>query len=297
MPRSLLRCCKEVYTNLRRSRTSNRRKPSAAPVKCMPCCISRAWRNHGEACRCFWSNSWRGCAISAIASRRTSWCPRRRLEAHADAHSTRDALPLRAAGQVQRAESAFDAAARSQPARARLDDHGARAALEQVDAYGNISHLLTIEEPHREIRIVVQGVVETADTEGRQDDGPLSPLAYLAPTALTAPNERLRLRASSRAVEHARSAPARSARRGGLRRGALQVRHQRRAGQRRRRPSRAAKAFARITPTSTSPRRARSGFRRATSAATSTPATPTMRRAMPGSMSGSARRSAGRAST
>ena len=40
----------------------------------------------------------------------------------------------------------------------------------------------TIEEPHREIQIVVHGVVETADTEARQDDGPLSPLAYLAPT-------------------------------------------------------------------------------------------------------------------
>jgi transglutaminase-like putative cysteine protease len=64
--------------------------------------------------------------------------------------------------------------------------------LEQVDAYGNISHLLTIEEPHREIRIVVHGVVETADSEGRQDDGPLSPLAYLSPTALTAPNDDLR---------------------------------------------------------------------------------------------------------
>ena len=61
--------------------------------------------------------------------------------------------------------------------------------LEQVDAYGNISHLLTVEEPHREIRIMVQGVVETADIEGRQEDGPLSPLAYLAPTALTAAND------------------------------------------------------------------------------------------------------------
>ena len=30
--------------------------------------------------------------------------------------------------------------------------------------------------------IVVHGVVETAETEARQDDGPLSPLAYLAPT-------------------------------------------------------------------------------------------------------------------
>src|SRR3984957_11932280 len=64
--------------------------------------------------------------------------------------------------------------------------------LEQVDAFGNISHLLTIEEPLREIQIVVRGVVETVDTEGRQDDGPLSPLAYLAPTQLTAPNDELR---------------------------------------------------------------------------------------------------------
>jgi transglutaminase-like putative cysteine protease len=64
--------------------------------------------------------------------------------------------------------------------------------LEQVDAHGNISHLLTLEEPHREIQIVVRGVVETVDTEGRQDDGPLSPLAYLSPTPLTAPNDELR---------------------------------------------------------------------------------------------------------
>ncbi len=75
--------------------------------------------------------------------------------------------------------------------------HAPGRRLEQVDAYGNIAHLLTIEEPHREIRIVVQGVVETTDNEGRQDDGPLSPLAYLAPTALTAPDESLRVFAKS----------------------------------------------------------------------------------------------------
>ena len=64
--------------------------------------------------------------------------------------------------------------------------------LEQIDAYGNISHLLTVEEPHREIRIIVHGIVETADAEARQDDGLLSPLAYLAPTKLTQPNEDLK---------------------------------------------------------------------------------------------------------
>jgi transglutaminase-like putative cysteine protease len=69
--------------------------------------------------------------------------------------------------------------------------------LEQIDAYGNISHLLTVEEPHREISIIVRGVVETADTDARQDDGPLSPLAYLAPTQLTSPNDELRAFAQS----------------------------------------------------------------------------------------------------
>jgi transglutaminase-like putative cysteine protease len=64
--------------------------------------------------------------------------------------------------------------------------------LEQVDAYGNVAHLLTIEEPHREIRIVVSGVVETSDTDARQDDGPLSHLAYLSHTSLTALNDDLR---------------------------------------------------------------------------------------------------------
>ena len=64
--------------------------------------------------------------------------------------------------------------------------------LEQIDAYGNIAHLLTIDEPHREIQIVVHGVVETADLEVRQDDGPLSHFAYLAPTKLTAWSVELR---------------------------------------------------------------------------------------------------------
>jgi transglutaminase-like putative cysteine protease len=81
--------------------------------------------------------------------------------------------------------------------------HAPGRRLEQIDAYGNIAHLLTIEEPHREIRIVVQGVVETADSEVRQDDGPLSPLAFLAPTALTTPSEELRRFAQAAVQEFA----------------------------------------------------------------------------------------------
>lgn len=57
----------------------------------------------------------------------------------------------------------------------------------QVDAHGNVVHLLTVNEPHRDIRIIVNGVVETSDTSGLllPDDGRLSPLAYLAETSLT----------------------------------------------------------------------------------------------------------------
>ncbi len=60
---------------------------------------------------------------------------------------------------------------------------------EQTDAHGNITHLLTLEEPHREIEIEVRGVVEMiGDEEFVSFDGTLSPLAYLAPTALTQPS-------------------------------------------------------------------------------------------------------------
>jgi transglutaminase-like putative cysteine protease len=82
--------------------------------------------------------------------------------------------------------------------------------VEQVDAHGNVSHLLTIEEPHREIRIIVHGVVETVDIEAPQDEGPLSPLAYLSPTALTEPNDDLR-HFARRAVDDAGSARERAA--------------------------------------------------------------------------------------
>lgn len=61
----------------------------------------------------------------------------------------------------------------------------------QVDAYGNIVHLLTLDEPHREIRIVVNGVVETEDHSSLllPDEGKISPLAFLAETPLTRPDE------------------------------------------------------------------------------------------------------------
>jgi transglutaminase-like putative cysteine protease len=69
----------------------------------------------------------------------------------------------------------------------------------QIDAYGNVVHLLTLDEPHHEIRIVVDGLVETLDSEfvPLLDDGRLSPLAYLAETNLTKADEAIRSFAAS----------------------------------------------------------------------------------------------------
>jgi transglutaminase-like putative cysteine protease len=63
----------------------------------------------------------------------------------------------------------------------------------QVDAHGNVVHLLTLDQPHREIRIVVSGTVDTDDNTCFElhDQGSLSPLAYLASTTLTRPDAAL----------------------------------------------------------------------------------------------------------
>jgi len=66
--------------------------------------------------------------------------------------------------------------------------------VEQVDPYGNLMQLVTLESPHRELRIVVEGVAEVDEgvTALPQEPAGLSPLAYLAPTALTRPDAALR---------------------------------------------------------------------------------------------------------
>jgi transglutaminase-like putative cysteine protease len=72
----------------------------------------------------------------------------------------------------------------------------------QIDAYGNVVHLLTLDEPHREIHIIVSGVVETSDTEGvvLANEGKLSPLTYVAETTLTRADEALARFAAERVV-------------------------------------------------------------------------------------------------
>ncbi len=70
--------------------------------------------------------------------------------------------------------------------------HAPGRRAEQVDAHGNLTHLLTLEEMHRSIEVVVTGLVEiTSAEQPLPHEGPLSPLAYLATTTLTQPTAAL----------------------------------------------------------------------------------------------------------
>lgn len=59
------------------------------------------------------------------------------------------------------------------------------------DAFGNLSHMLTITEPHNEVRIVVEGMIDILPLDrGRlMEKGELSPLIFTVPTRLTQPDE------------------------------------------------------------------------------------------------------------
>lgn len=57
---------------------------------------------------------------------------------------------------------------------------------EFTDAFGNTTQLLTMEDPHEEIRIGVQGQVEMSEEQSPELNQDLSPLIYLRETRLTA---------------------------------------------------------------------------------------------------------------
>jgi transglutaminase-like putative cysteine protease len=58
-----------------------------------------------------------------------------------------------------------------------------------TDAYGNLSHMLTLNEPHDSVQIVVEGLVGTTVLPGGrlQGNDSLSPLIFTVPTRLTEP--------------------------------------------------------------------------------------------------------------
>lgn len=59
----------------------------------------------------------------------------------------------------------------------------------QIDGFGNIMNVLVVDEPHDEVCVLVEGIVESHDTLGvvaSVDERP-SPIIYLRPTECTAP--------------------------------------------------------------------------------------------------------------
>ena len=80
-------------------------------------------------------------------------------------------------------------------------------AEQQLDAYGNVTHLLRLDKPQPEIRIEVHGVAETFDDSDALCVEPVSPLIFLRPTRLTAMDTNLTHFADSfsQALQHDRS--------------------------------------------------------------------------------------------
>lgn len=63
--------------------------------------------------------------------------------------------------------------------------------LELVDAFDNLTHLLTLDKPHQEIRIAATGRVEVAEVDDGEPAGHLNPRIFLRRTRLTEPDEAL----------------------------------------------------------------------------------------------------------
>lgn len=63
-----------------------------------------------------------------------------------------------------------------------------------LDSFGNVSHMLVIDKPHRRVVIEAEGEVETTGENGRDPNEieTLHPIIYLRETPLTFPDPRLR---------------------------------------------------------------------------------------------------------
>jgi transglutaminase-like putative cysteine protease len=65
-------------------------------------------------------------------------------------------------------------------------------ALCTTDAFGNILHVLTLDQPHQDITIKASGVVDIDTSTCSQDTHHLSPLVFLRHSQLTQPDQAIR---------------------------------------------------------------------------------------------------------
>lgn len=163
------------------------------------------------------------------------------------------------------------------------------AAVTTTDGWGNVLHVLTLDNPHKEITIRASGIVDIADEgeETRDEEAELlSPLVFLRCTPLTRADRAIRefaqrLYRPDAAEESLNQLMADLL----LRMPYSPARPRCRTPPPTLSPAR--RGCARIIPMFFSPAAARWRSRRATSAAMSTAITPSMWRCMPGRKSGS----------
>jgi transglutaminase-like putative cysteine protease len=162
------------------------------------------------------------------------------------------------------------------------------AAVTTTDAWGNVLHVLTLDNPHKEIAIRASGIVDIAEDSEQSDvaeEELLSPLVYLRCTPLTRADDRIRefaqrLYRHDEPEESLNQLMADLLLRMPYSPGATQVQDSAADAFAR------AKASARITRTSSSPAVARWRSRRATSAAMFTAIMPSMSRCTHGQRCG-----------
>lgn len=62
-------------------------------------------------------------------------------------------------------------------------------AVTMNDAFGNVTHVLTLDKPHSEIHLVARGSVEVPDIDDGEPAGSVNPLVFLRTTPLSANDE------------------------------------------------------------------------------------------------------------
>ncbi|MFM1991728.1 MAG: hypothetical protein RJA99_4685 [Pseudomonadota bacterium] len=65
-------------------------------------------------------------------------------------------------------------------------------AVTMTDAFDNLTHVLTLDAPHQEIRLLAQGRVEVDETDDGEPAGRINPRVYLRSTPLTVPDDAIR---------------------------------------------------------------------------------------------------------
>jgi len=66
------------------------------------------------------------------------------------------------------------------------------ASVTTTDAFDNLTHVLTLDVPHQEIRIVASGRVEVDDVDDGEPAGRINPRVFLRPTLLTETDDAIR---------------------------------------------------------------------------------------------------------